>query len=77
MSVTIEDIKRIISLQLGIREIKDEDHFLQDLHAESFDVMNIIIAIEDKYGVSIKEVEIPNLQTPLALYQFVKDRLQV
>ena len=75
MSVTIEDIKRIISLQLGVREIQDKDHFLEDLHAESFDVMNIVIAIEDKYGVPIKEVEIPNLQTPLALYQFVKDRL--
>jgi len=75
MSVTIEEIKQTISLQLGKREIGDEDHFLEDLHAESFDVMNIVIAIEDRYDVSIKEVEIPNLLTPLSLYQFVKDQL--
>ena len=35
-----------------------------------------VIAIEDRYGVSIKEVEIPNLLTPLALYQFVKEQLE-
>jgi acyl carrier protein len=77
MSVTIEEIKQIISLQLGRRDINDDDHFLEDLHAESFDVMNIVIAIEDKYGVSIKEVEIPSLLTPAAVFKFVKDRMEI
>lgn len=75
MPITIEDITRIISLQLGNREIGSEDHFLQDLGAESFDVMNIVIAIEDKYGVVIKDAEVPKLLTPAALFQFVKDHL--
>lgn len=74
MSVTIEGIKRIISLQLGIREIGDEDRFLEDLRAESADVMIIISAIEEKYGVVIKESEIPELRTPAALYMAVKNR---
>jgi len=74
MEVNIEDIKRVVSLQLGIREIGDEDRFMEDLKAESFDVMNIIVAIEEKYNVEIKESEIPELTTPAALYQFVKKR---
>jgi acyl carrier protein len=73
MSIAIEEIKQIVSLQLGKREIGDEDHFLKDLHAESFDVMNIVIAVEDKYDVRIEEAEIPKLLTPLALYRFVKE----
>jgi acyl carrier protein len=77
MPITIDEIKQIVSLQLGKREIRDEDHFLEDLHAESFDVMNIVIAIEDKYGVAISESEIPSLQTPLALFQFVADNQKV
>ena len=76
MSVTIEEVKQIISLQLGRRNINDDDHFLEDLHAESFDVMNIVIAIEDRYGVSIKEVEIPNLLTPASVFRFVRDRME-
>lgn len=73
MSITLEEIKQIVSLQLGKREIGDEDHFVEDLHAESFDVMNIVIAIEDKCDVTIREVDIPKLLTPLALYQFVNE----
>lgn len=75
MSITIEEVIRIISLQLGNRNVASEDRFLEDLGAESLDVMNIVIAIEDKYGVVIKDAEVPKLQTPATLFQFVKDRL--
>jgi len=74
MTVNLEDIKRIISLQLGIQEVRDEDRFLEELGAESLDVLNIIAAIEEKYNVTIKDSEIPELLTPTALYMFVKDR---
>jgi acyl carrier protein len=74
--VTIDDIKKIISLQLGIRKIGDDDRFLEELGAESMDVMSIIVAIEEKFGVAIKESEIPSLQTPRALYLMVKSRIQ-
>ncbi len=75
MSITIEEVIRIISLHLGNRNVASEDRFLEDLGAESLDVMNMVIAIEDKYGVVIKDAEIPELQTPATLFQFVKDRL--
>ena len=75
MSLTIEEIKRIISLQLGCKDIGDSDRFLEDLDAESVDVMNIVVAIEEKYQVEIKESEIPNILTPIDLYGLVKARL--
>jgi len=74
MTVNLEDIKRILSLQLGVREVHDEDRFLEELGAESLDVLNIIAAIEKKYNITIKDSEIPELLTPTALYTFVKDR---
>jgi acyl carrier protein len=74
MTVNIEDIKRVVSLQMGIRDVGDKDHFLEELGAESLDVLNIIAAIEEKYNVAIKDSEIPDLQTPTALYMFVKER---
>ncbi len=75
MPLTIEEIKRIISLQLGSKDIGDEDRFLEDLDAESVDVMNIVVAIEEKFQVEIKESEIPNILTPIDLFTLVKDRI--
>ncbi|MBC8506552.1 MAG: hypothetical protein ISR58_02495 [Anaerolineales bacterium] len=75
MTLSIEEIKRIISLQLGTRDIGDEDRFLEDLDAESVDVMNIVVAIEEKYQIEIRESEIPNILTPIDLYGLVKDRI--
>jgi acyl carrier protein len=72
MAVSLELIRRIISLQLGIREFDDGDHFLEDLGAESLDVMNIVAAVEERFGIEIKESEIPNLLTLNALYNHVK-----
>ena len=71
MAATIDQIKRIVSLQLGIRTVGERDRFMADLGAESVDVMNIIVAVEEKFGVEIKESEIPNLLTVAALHEFV------
>jgi acyl carrier protein len=75
MTVTIDEVKRIVSQQLGIREIGNHDHFLEQLGAESFDVMNIIVAVEDKFGIEIKESEIPQLLTSSDLYNLIKNRI--
>ena len=75
MPPTLSDIKRIISLQLGIKDIGDDDHFLEVLGAESADVMNIIVAVEEKYGIAIKESEIAALQTPQTLFKLVMNRI--
>ena len=74
MTININDVKRIVSLHMGVSEVRDEDHFLEDLGAESMDVLNIIATIEEKYNVAIKDSEIPDLQTPVSLYRFIKER---
>ena len=71
MSLSIDEIKRLIALQLGTRDIADEDRFLEDLDAESVDVMNIVVAVEEKYGVEIKESEIPGILTSIDLFNLV------
>ena len=49
MAMIIEEIKRLVALQLGVKNVGDNDHFLETLNAESMDVLNIIVAIEEKY----------------------------
>jgi acyl carrier protein len=74
MTVTMDEILRLVSLQLGIKNVREGDHFLEQLNAESMDVLNIIAAVEGKFQVEIKEAEIPDLLTPRDLYQFVNSR---
>jgi acyl carrier protein len=73
MSTTLNEIKQLVSLQLGIREINDQDHFVEQLGAESVDVMNIIVAVEDKFEIEIKESEIPHLLTAEALHNLIEN----
>ncbi len=75
MALSIDEIKRLVGMQLGIRDVRDDDRFLEDLDAESVDVMNIVVAVEEKFGVEIKESEIPGILSPIDLYTLVKDRV--
>jgi acyl carrier protein len=73
--MTVEDIKRLVGLQLGKRNVGDHDRFLEDLAADSADVANIIAAVEEKYRITVKESEIAKIFTPNDLFELVKKKL--
>ena len=63
-TVSIDEIKKLVGLQLGKRNVNENDRFAEDLGAESADVANIVAIVEEKYGITIKEAEIANISTP-------------
>jgi acyl carrier protein len=73
--VTIEDISTLVGVHLGKRRVKPDDRFLEDLGAESMDVVNIAAAVEDKYRIRIEESEIGGIRTPSDLLRLVQKRL--
>jgi acyl carrier protein len=72
MSITLADIKTLVGLQLGKPNIDETAHFVQDLGAESADILNIVLAIEDKYRVSIAESDMAEIRSTVDLYALVK-----
>jgi acyl carrier protein len=72
MTVNIEDITRIIGLVLGRKKVSALDRLMEDLGAESADILNIIVALEDKYRISIDEGKVPSLRTGEDLYHLVQ-----
>src|SRR5205823_11698100 len=74
-AVTVEEISTLVGVQLGKRGVKPDDRFLEDLGAESMDVVNIAAAIEDKYRIRIKESEIAGIRTPSDLLRLIQKRL--
>ena len=73
--VRLEDIKRLVGLQLGVHNVGEHDRLLEDLAAESADVANLIASVEEKYKITIKESEIAKIFTPNDLFKLVEDRL--
>ena len=72
--VSMDEIKKLVGLQLGKRDVGEHDRFLEDLGAESADVANLVATVEERYSVNIKEAEIARLSTSADLYELVKQR---
>lgn len=54
--MTFEKVREIIAEQLGIDDvesIKMETSIMKDLEADSLDAVEIIMALEDEYGIII------------------------
>ena len=73
--ITIEEVKKLVGLQLGKRNVKDMDRLVEDLGAESADVANLVSVVEEKYRITIKEAEIARIYTPMDIFELVKRRL--
>ena len=73
MAVTIEDIQTLVGLQLGRRKVSVQDRLLEDLGAESADIVNIIATVEDKYRISLEEADISRVRTVRDLYDLIKE----
>jgi len=75
MDISVEEIILIIGLQLGIKNISEEQRIVEDLGAQSADLVNIIVAIEEKYKIFISEEKIAKIRTVKDLYSSVEDQL--
>ena len=75
MTVRLEDIQAMVAQQLGRRRVAPEDRILEELGAESLDVVNLIAAVEDRYQIAIEEEEISDIETVEDLYETVRRRV--
>lgn len=74
-NVSIDDINKLVSLQLGIRDVTADAMLVEELGAESADVVNIIAVLEEKYQIVVKESEIAKIRTPADLLSLVSEKL--
>lgn len=60
----LEKIKEIVADQLGIDEddIKLESNFKEDLEADSLDLFELVMALEEEYGVEIPSEDLEKSQ---------------
>ena len=71
----LTEVARIIGLQLGIRGVRPQDRLLEDLGAESVDILNILLALEDRYGLVLNEGDLGYVRSVRELAGLVQDLL--
>ena len=62
---TIEKVKKLIAEQLciSIDEVKDDSNIIEDLGADSLDVVELLMTFEDEFGVSIPDEKLEELKS--------------
>ncbi len=71
----IEDICALVGLQLGIKKVNPGDHLREQLGAESLDVQNIIMALEDKYKITIGDNDVAEIETVTDFHKLVSAKV--
>jgi acyl carrier protein len=73
-----ERIKGIIVEQLGVDEdkITPDARFREDLEADSLDLVELIMAMEDEFGGEISDEEAQQLKTVGQAVDYLKQRME-
>ena len=78
MSVGVYDrVKRIIVEQLGVddSEVTPEASFVDDLNADSLDLVELIMSLEEEFGLSIADEEAEKITTVGEASEYIEEHL--
>ena len=75
--MVFEKVKGIIVAQLGVEEnaVTLEATFIEDLGADSLDVVELIMSLEDNYGITISDEDAAELVTVRKIVDYI-ERMQ-
>ena len=72
----LEKMKEMIAEQLGVdaASIEAESKFKDDLDAYSLDLFELVMALEEEYGVEIPSEDLEKLLTVQDVIDYLKDK---
>lgn len=72
-----ERVKAIIVEQLGVgvEEVTPEASFIEDLGADSLDIVELIMALEDEYGLEIPDEDAEKIETVGDAIRYIEEHL--
>ena len=72
----LENLKKIIAEQLNVdkSEITESASFKDDLGADSLDLFELVMALEEKFEVEIPSEDLNNIVTVEDVINYLKDK---
>ena len=70
-----EKVKKLIAEQLDVEEdsIQETSNIADDLGADSLDVVDLVMSIEDEFDVEIPEDQVENIKTVGDIVKYIED----
>ena len=75
--MVFEKVKAILSEQFDVEEdtITTETTISEDLGADSLDVVDLLMSIEDEFEIEVPDTEIENIKTVGELVKYIEDHV--
>lgn len=73
----LETVTSILVEQLGIdgEDITMESDFIEDLNADSLDIVELVLAMEQEFGLSIPDEEAENIKCVGDAVDYIKNNI--
>ncbi len=78
MADIAEQVRQIIAEQLMVEleEVTDDASFVEDLGADSLDTVEMIMEIEDEFGIEIPDEDAEKMQTVGQAIEYIKKKVE-
>jgi acyl carrier protein len=76
-SVVNDRVKKVVCEQLGVddNEVTAEASFVNDLGADSLDVVELVMAFEEEFSIDIPDDDVQNLRTVTDAVDYISTKL--
>lgn len=70
-------VKAIIAEQLGVKpeEVTPEASFVEDLGADSLDTVELVMALEEEFGIEIPDEDAEKMTTVGDAVKYIEDKI--
>jgi len=78
MATVEAKVKEIIASQLGVdqEEVVPEASFVEDLGADSLDLVELIMAMEEEFGIEVPDEEAEKIRTVQDAIDYVQEHIE-
>jgi acyl carrier protein len=73
-----EKVKKMIVEQLGVNEseVVPEAKFIDDLGADSLDIVELVMALEDEYSIEIPDEDAEKIETVGDAIRYIEEHIK-
>lgn len=69
-----DEVKEVVAQQLSVdaEQVKMEAEFVKDLGADSLDVVELVMALEEKFGIEIPDEQAEKISTVADVVAYIE-----